>query len=620
MTEELYINGELADMSSSGITLNYRSGIFSDVSKIYSNYTNTIKLPRTARNHRILKTVNVSTKTTTMRVYHKCDIIIDGVVIVKNGKLVILNVDSDKIEVSVIWGINLALAKLAEMESVRDLKKDLLTWTVDSINYGAHNCIPVSTTQLPYINAIDLLNHVLAEYDMQAVIDDNNTQKALTEWKIPLVDRRQVTEDAEEKYNSMNGINGRYNIANTWGDSDDTWKEVQFIDFENDWESKSPYLSWVNTTYTTIGGQTYYYNRLSVKSSARNVRLRIDGSMEAMFYTTSGISISDGYEAISKVSLDFVVIKGETQKVITSIEATMEFDRISGGSRYYIATFRPVEVEGLFGSGDILMAIHTPANVFFDYIHRCEFTFHAEIYPVMPDGDFYYGMQVIPNLPKLKPIDYIKGICAMAGMFVYVDGEEIHFKSYKSLIEGRDSARNWSDLLLDDNPKVEYTLDGVGQTNLCLFQESDIASISHDAAYTVDSEILPLEATYAELPFTNTNFLSSDGRAYVPIYEFQKEDDVWGNFRIAETDEAYILSVAYEPLSWEYLLRDFHSERIQVLRDIKIITTKVRLSLAELSGLKFSTPVYFRKFGAYFAILEVKTKKNNICEVKLIKI
>ena len=51
----LFIDGELVDLDdSTKITLNYKSNLFTDLSKIVSNNSYTIKLPKTVRNNGLL--------------------------------------------------------------------------------------------------------------------------------------------------------------------------------------------------------------------------------------------------------------------------------------------------------------------------------------------------------------------------------------------------------------------------------------------------------------------------------------------------------------------------------------------------------------------------------------
>ena len=54
MTEELYINGEAVDLKpDAATTLNYKSNLLGDISKITSSNSQTIQCPKTTRNLRI---------------------------------------------------------------------------------------------------------------------------------------------------------------------------------------------------------------------------------------------------------------------------------------------------------------------------------------------------------------------------------------------------------------------------------------------------------------------------------------------------------------------------------------------------------------------------------------
>ena len=55
-TDMLFIDGELVDLDEdTQITLNIKSNLFTDLSKIVSNNSYTIKLPKTVRNQRIIE-------------------------------------------------------------------------------------------------------------------------------------------------------------------------------------------------------------------------------------------------------------------------------------------------------------------------------------------------------------------------------------------------------------------------------------------------------------------------------------------------------------------------------------------------------------------------------------
>jgi hypothetical protein len=77
---------------------------------------------------------------------------------------------------------------------------------------------------------------------------------------------------------------------------------------------------------------------------------------------------------------------------------------------------------------------------------------------------------------------------------------------------------------------------------------------------------------------------------------------------------------SFKELEWGTLLSKYYSSYQDIVKHPKVISEYVRLSPVELKELDLTVPVYLRQYGSYFAIVKVKTKENNICEVELLKI
>ena len=88
----LFIDGELVDLDdSTKITLNYKSNLFTDLSKIVSNNSYTIKLPKTVRNQRIIQHADLpACQTDYPRTFRGTRYIRNGVEIISNGKAVLM--------------------------------------------------------------------------------------------------------------------------------------------------------------------------------------------------------------------------------------------------------------------------------------------------------------------------------------------------------------------------------------------------------------------------------------------------------------------------------------------------------------------------------------------------
>jgi hypothetical protein len=73
-------------------------------------------------------------------------------------------------------------------------------------------------------------------------------------------------------------------------------------------------------------------------------------------------------------------------------------------------------------------------------------------------------------------------------------------------------------------------------------------------------------------------------------------------------------------LDWATLINRYYDSYKRMITNAKIISETIRLTPIELKNLDMYTPIYLRQYGAYFAVLEIKTKDNNNNEVKLLKL
>ena len=116
--EELYIivDGErkqLDLLSPSGITLNFVSNLFNDLSKINASYSYTFKLPRTANNVRVLEIVDdVRADGKFTRIKNDAEYVYDGVSLFSNANMYISGVDKDSISAVLTWNVNKGLQEL----------------------------------------------------------------------------------------------------------------------------------------------------------------------------------------------------------------------------------------------------------------------------------------------------------------------------------------------------------------------------------------------------------------------------------------------------------------------------------------------------------------------------
>lgn len=118
--EELYIivdgaRKKLDLPSPSGITLNFVSNLFNDLSKINASYSYTFKLPRTANNVRVLELVDdVRADGKFTRIKNDAEFVYDGVSLFSNANMYISNVENDTISAVLTWNVNKGLQELSK--------------------------------------------------------------------------------------------------------------------------------------------------------------------------------------------------------------------------------------------------------------------------------------------------------------------------------------------------------------------------------------------------------------------------------------------------------------------------------------------------------------------------
>lgn len=254
-------------------------------------------------------------------------------------------------------------------------------------------------------------------------------------------------------------------------------------------------------------------------------------------------------------------------------------------------------------------------------------TLEAKVSEVGADIGEYNKYFTIPNLPSIKLIDFIKSIAYMLGVFA-VPGEnnDIHFVSFDSVIENKSNAVDWSSRILlndygDVARNISYQLNDFTQKNWFRYKEDDDVTGNYDSFIVVDNRALVYERDAVSLPFSACDALGDV--ASIPLYSYnddgELEYDSGVNPRIVLYDSETRSCVFY-PLRWEELIQQHYASYQEVVRQPKVVKEQVLLSAPELAVLDLLKPVYIRKYGSYFAIVNVKTKENNISEVELLKI
>lgn len=252
-------------------------------------------------------------------------------------------------------------------------------------------------------------------------------------------------------------------------------------------------------------------------------------------------------------------------------------------------------------------------------------------------GNFPIGK----NLPDIKVTDFLKCICILTSTFPsqrFIGGT-LTFADIVNLWEAKAQAVDWTKKLIpseaSNHPRqTDFSLEDYCQHNIYKWKEDDTVYQQHDADMTIDNKTLEYTQDVCTLPFAAT-----DGNR-IPIYEWEERTSYFGN---SENHTTYTSQVAtkykackdrivnltkndagYAELAFNIDLQDIFDNKLEKLRKTVANPHHIveRFNLSDLEILNFdeTKPLYLAQYGAYFAVLEIKTTSSGYCEVTMIEL
>lgn len=254
------------------------------------------------------------------------------------------------------------------------------------------------------------------------------------------------------------------------------------------------------------------------------------------------------------------------------------------------------------------------------------------------DGVPYGGnFPIGKNLPDIKVTDFLKCICVLTSTFPSqrLIGGTLTFADIVNLWEDKAQAVDWTKKLIpseaSNHPRqTDFSVEDYCQHNIYKWKEDNTVYQQHDADMTIDNKTLEYTQDVCTLPFAAT-----DGNR-IPIYEWESKQSTFG-------DRTYTRQVAtkykackdrivnltkndagYAELAFNIDLQDIFDNKLEKLRKTVANPHHIveRFNLSDLEILNFdeTKPVYLAQYGAYFAVLEIKTTSSGYCEVTMIEL
>lgn len=248
-------------------------------------------------------------------------------------------------------------------------------------------------------------------------------------------------------------------------------------------------------------------------------------------------------------------------------------------------------------------------------------------------GNFPIGK----NLPDIKVTDFLKCICILASTFPsqrFIGGT-LSFVDIVSLWETKAQAVDWTKKLIpseaSNHPRqTDFSVEDYCQHNIYKWKEDDTVYQQHDADMIIDNKTLEYTQDVCTLPFAAT-----DGNR-IPIYEWESKQYTFGRttttVQVATKYKACkdrIVNLTksdtgYAALAFNIDLQSIFDNKLEKLRKTVAnphqITERFNLSDLEILNFDETKPVYLAQYGAYFAVLEIKTTSSGYSEVTMIEL
>jgi len=604
--DELYINNTKADLNKTDITLSYKSNLLTDISKIISNRSYTIRLPKTAKNLALIECSHLPSSTSRYPyLKHKGTLLRNGIEMIKNANVVLLET-GETIEVALTWGNVTNFAGV-----VNDGKKltDITHGTVEGVDWVVWSNKGSNSAQFPLI-----------DYGFNS--DDPNV------WYHPVVTVKWILDKIQEQSGvTFNFPSDKLTVIN---------KMIIPLLTRNDSEelySKYP----INLVGTGIGrdNRVVNYFGLNINFNGDDTQRKYGETVDYQQQNSTVKAYRISYDS------DKSHIKGTVMTVFRSTTISIDYLTVELWiDRTSIATFRPISyqvnnnlwtvgfnIDCTFNmsTGQIISLGLLSGRGYFSSASDAGSNTNLNL-TLSARGEISFGEKfpLVPNLPDIKQIDFIKAVASMVGLFALPDGENgIKFIPFDNLSANKSKAVDWTNRVIMAYDSVtprnlQYTLDNIAQNNWFRYKEDDNVMGNYDGNIHVDDATIEYERDAITLPFSACS--TKGGVAYIPLYSYNEE----GELEYNKTNPRILLldgtKGIFKGLEWTTLIANNYQTYKGLINNAKVVTEYIRLNSIELRDLEMDIPVYLAQYGCYLAIIEITTKENDICECKLLKL
>ena len=592
MKEELYIKGESVDLGDSEITLNFKSNLLGDISKITASNSYTITIPRTNKNIRLLDFPDVAGhESYLMRDYFNAEYYRNGVKLF-DAKAVLISCSEDGFDVALTWGMSEKFIQLMNDDrSIQEFADMALPWNssttydnglVDgqlSHGYIRHNAgIDVDSNRdkifiHPSVNCMRLLEEIASYYGL--TMEWGSYKQYIELLYLPLISQK-----ASSKYNFFE--------ANITGTLDSDIKYVKFTQINR--------VDGINISNTETYGDV-----------VRIYETSLDWELDILISTNK-------HNTLNVVELAFY----SNAQYIKSLQISSNdigLCAYKGVIPFDITEYSNITIRIRINNGALLGIIKSYIKIFSEDVQSVSYN---QYYPI--------GI----NLPNISVVDFIKQICWLFGLFAIKIDTGVFFMPVSKIIDNKKKAVDWSKKLVPTGwtaKETSYTFGDFAQKNYFRYEENENAK-SADGYMVVQNKTLDHEKDLVKLPYTAGGD-NGDMRA-VPYFKWSDDGTI---VELVDCgDRIMQLVISFDSQGKEDARLDFSDLKFQnrvsrfglsfyqdIIKSPFVIKDTFRLTEIDLKNIDYTIPVYIERYAAFFAIISIKSQ-GDYSECELLKL
>lgn len=603
MTRELIIEGQHVDLApNTDITLEYVSNLIGDIGKISLSHSYTVKLPKTARNARILDDPGrPGHESGSSRRFLSAEYYRNGINLIGQAQAYLLRTTPENYEVALVWSAvpglkewNDAKLKLPDLTGLPTLKWKGATFATSSTtegcffaNYvsGAWSTAP-NIAPHPSVTLYELVTRIFENAGIPYEIGNNLTDTLRNHALLVAPSHKpSLTMELDAGAQAAN-----LKWITTTGSGSIWW----FQNWQAGWDA--PGDGTLENTRTIKKGPTdelRFYLNLKIQNATPDLYFSLEHGGNS--FIISPTRTTDG---------------GYLMDTVVDLKSELDMDEEND--------YFSIKVEGLTSNGTYNFSAYDTTCPLFAIMRKHE-TIQAEHQNLFPISD---------NLPNIGQMEFIKAVLGLFGAVIRVQNGTLILEHYDDILY-KTRAIDWTHKVDMQEGIEEFSnqLADFAQINTIKYETDVALPVSPDITLVMEDQTAAESKELLKLPFAAsirnqaihyrcTNAYDNEGKYYVDVKEIDIKPRIFGF-----TYEGGARGLTFpNSLSGKWAASAYLETYQSLIRKPVQISVNIRLHEIDLAQLDPTRPVYLGQFGQYYAILKIQTSETDLCKVELLQL